>query len=107
MGRSPVRSANLPETFTGFDVATGSSQCCTFTPCGKFELQDHDAAAENGSYVITTIQHSASDTSYGTSTPGLRMAAGSSTAFAASSALPNRAGRCWRYHGIWSRPTAW
>jgi type VI secretion system secreted protein VgrG len=67
----PVTKVRMEEQEAGFDVATGSSQCCTFTPCGKFELQDHDVAAENGSYyVITTIQHSASETSYGTSTAG-------------------------------------
>ena len=47
----------MEEEETGFDVATGSSQCCTFTPAGRFELKGHDVDAENGAYVITAIQH--------------------------------------------------
>ena len=43
---------------------------------------------------------------YGTSTPGFMIPAGSRALFAAANALPNRSGRCARYQGIWSRPTA-
>ena len=42
-----------------------------------------------------------------TRTPGLRMPAGSTAAFAARSASANGAGRWRSYQGRWSRPTAW
>ena len=51
-------------------MVTGASQCCTFTPGGRFTLEDHDVDAENGNYVITAIQHAATETSYGGSTAG-------------------------------------
>ena len=43
---------------------------------------------------------------HGARTPGFMIPAGSSARLAASSALPNRAGRCARYQAMWSRPTA-
>ena len=58
----PITKVRMEEQEAGFDVATGTSPCGTFTPCGKFELQGHDVDAENGTYVITSIQHSASET---------------------------------------------
>ena len=42
-----------------------------------------------------------------TSTPGLRIPAGSSAALAARSASANGSGRWRSYQGRWSRPTAW
>ena len=42
-----------------------------------------------------------------TMTPGLRTPAGSSSALTLVRARPNAAGRWRRYHGSWSRPTAW
>ena len=66
----PVTKVRMEEEEAGFDVATGSSQCCTFTPCGKFTLEGHGVAAENSTYVITSIQHSATETSYGSSAAG-------------------------------------
>ena len=41
------------------------------------------------------------------STPGLRIPAGSTAAFAPRNAAANGPGRCASYHGRWSRPTAW
>ena len=41
------------------------------------------------------------------STPGLRMAAGSTAALADRSACAKRSGRWRSYQGRWSRPTAW
>src|SRR5208282_5316921 len=66
----PVTKVRMEEEEVGFDVATGSSQCCTFTPCGKFTLEGHGVAAENSTYVITSIQHSATESSYGSSAAG-------------------------------------
>src|SRR5271157_1096140 len=66
----PVTKVRMEEEEAGFDVATGSSQCCTFTPCGKFTLEGHGVAAENSTYVITSIQHSATESSYGSSAAG-------------------------------------
>jgi type VI secretion system secreted protein VgrG len=60
----PVTKVRMEEEEAGHNVVNASSQCCTFTPCGKFTLKKHDAAAENGDYVITSISHSASDASY-------------------------------------------
>src|SRR5688572_16946099 len=40
-------------------------------------------------------------------TPGFRMAAGSTAAFAARRAAANGSGRWRSYQGRWSRPTAW
>jgi type VI secretion system secreted protein VgrG len=55
----------MEEEETDYEVVTGSSQCCTFTPGGKFTLATHEIADEAGkSYVITTIQHAAADYSY-------------------------------------------
>jgi len=46
------------------------------------------------------------DGSGSTRTPGFRMPAGSTAAFAARSASANGSGRWRSYHGRWSRPTA-
>jgi type VI secretion system secreted protein VgrG len=54
----------MEEDETPYDVITGASQCCTFTPGGKFTLEDHDCPAENGGYVVLAVQHSAIDRSY-------------------------------------------
>jgi type VI secretion system secreted protein VgrG len=54
----------MEEEETPYDVITGSSQCCTFTPGGKFTLEDHDCPAENNGYVVLAVHHSAIDRSY-------------------------------------------
>jgi type VI secretion system secreted protein VgrG len=54
----------MEEDETPYDVITGASQCCTFTPGGKFTLEKHDCPAENGDYVVLAVQHSAIDRSY-------------------------------------------
>jgi type VI secretion system secreted protein VgrG len=54
----------MEEDETPYDVITGASQCCTFTPGGKFTLEQHDCPAENGDYVALVVQHSAIDRSY-------------------------------------------
>ena len=61
----PVTKVRMEEEEAGYNVVNAASQCCTFTPCGKFTLQGHDVAAENGDYVITSIRHSATEASYG------------------------------------------
>ena len=66
----PVTKVRMEEEEVGYDVVTGASQCCTFTPCGRFTLEGHDVGAEDGNYVITSIQHAATETSYGGSTAG-------------------------------------
>jgi type VI secretion system secreted protein VgrG len=60
----------MEEEEASFDVVAGSSQCCTFTPGGKFQLEDHEVASEQGKYVITAIQHTATETSYGDTSQG-------------------------------------
>src|SRR5512135_149960 len=60
----------MEEEEASFDVVVGSSECCTFTPGGKFQLEDHEISSEQGKYVITSIMHSAADTSYGNTSQG-------------------------------------
>jgi len=59
-----VTEIRMEEEEAPYDVATGTSWCCTFTPGGKFTLGGHDCDEENRGYVITTIEHSAVDNSY-------------------------------------------
>src|SRR5208283_841538 len=66
----PVTKVRMEEEEAGYDVVSGAGQCCTFTPSGKFTLQGHEVAAENGDYVITSIRHAASEASYGSTTEG-------------------------------------
>ena len=66
----PVTKVRMEEEEAGYSVVNVASQCCTFTPCGRFTLADHEVDVENGSYVITSIQHSATEGSYGFSASG-------------------------------------
>jgi type VI secretion system secreted protein VgrG len=66
----PVTKVRMEEEEAGYSVVNATSQCCTFTPCGKFTLTHHDVAAENGDYVITSIRHAATETSYGSTANG-------------------------------------
>ena len=43
------------------DVVQAASTCRTFTPGGKFKIKSHLSKSEQGKYVITSIQHSASE----------------------------------------------
>jgi type VI secretion system secreted protein VgrG len=65
-----VTNVRMEEEEAGFDVVTAGSQCCTFTPCGKFTLEGHDVDAENKEYVITSIRHATTEESYGSSAAG-------------------------------------
>ena len=66
----PVTKVRMEEEEAGYNVVNAASQCCTFTPCGKFTLKEHDVAAENGDYMITSIRHSATEASYGSTARG-------------------------------------
>ncbi len=66
----PVTKVRMEEEEAGYNSVTGSSQCCTFTPCGKFTLEKHDIDSENGEYVITSIRHAATEASYGSTANG-------------------------------------
>lgn len=56
----------MEEEEAAYNVVSGAGFCCTFTPGGKFTVAEHDVAAEaNKGYVITSVQHSATDNSYG------------------------------------------
>jgi type VI secretion system secreted protein VgrG len=68
-GRVEVKR-RMEEEEACYDVVVGSSECCTFTPGGKFQLDGHDITSEQGKYVITSITHTATDTSYGNTTQG-------------------------------------
>ncbi len=60
----PVTKVRMEEEELGFNLVNASSECCTFTPCGKFTLEGHDVSSENGDYLITSISHSAAEASY-------------------------------------------
>src|SRR5512135_3121830 len=60
----------MAEEEAPYDVIVGSGTCCTFTPGGKFQLEDHEIAAEQGRYVITSILHTATETSFGDTSAG-------------------------------------
>jgi type VI secretion system secreted protein VgrG len=61
----------MEEEEAGYEVVQGASGCCTFTPCGRFTLENHDVDSECGDYVVTSIQHSATEASYDASAGGL------------------------------------
>lgn len=48
----------------GFDMVKAVSDCSTFYAGGKFKLKEHDTAGEKKNYIITSITHNASDSSY-------------------------------------------
>jgi type VI secretion system secreted protein VgrG len=54
----------MTEDEAPYNVVAGASECCTFTPGGKFQLQDHEVSSEAGKYVVMSISHRATDTSY-------------------------------------------
>jgi len=62
-GQAEVK-IRMEEEETAYEVISAGSNCETFYAGGKFTLKEHDVAAEQGSYVITSIQHQARDTSY-------------------------------------------
>jgi type VI secretion system secreted protein VgrG len=66
----PVTKIRMEEEEAGYNTVKGSSTCCTFTPCGRFTLEEHEVSAENGEYVITSIDHRATETSYDATAAG-------------------------------------
>jgi type VI secretion system secreted protein VgrG len=60
----PLTRGHIEEEEAAQDVVTGASTCCTFSSGGKFKLTWHTCAAEEESYVLTSVQHSATDASY-------------------------------------------
>lgn len=55
----------MEEEEANYDVVSSSSGCPTFAPGHKFTLSSHEVEAEVGkSYLITSINHSAVDTSH-------------------------------------------
>lgn len=73
-GDYPVKSegdaevkVRMEEEEAAYDVVTAAGECCTFTPGGKFTVEEHDVKSEAGKgYVITSVNHEATDTSYTT-----------------------------------------
>lgn len=60
---TPLTKDRMEEEEVEYDIVHASSKCRTFTPGGKFKIDKHHAAAEQGkTYVITGIQHSAHET---------------------------------------------
>jgi type VI secretion system secreted protein VgrG len=60
----PLTKAHMEEEETPYDVVTGAGTCCTFTSAGKFTLSRHECEAEKRTYVLTGVQHTATDPSY-------------------------------------------
>src|SRR5262249_28447755 len=55
----------MEEDEVAHDVVAGASRCCTFTPGGKFCVENHDVASEAGkTYVVPSIHHWGGDASY-------------------------------------------
>lgn len=50
----------MEENEAKHNLATGTSTCKTFSPGQWFELTRHEIAAEDGEYIITSVQHWAS-----------------------------------------------
>ena len=49
---------------SGHDTVVGGSDCSSFFAGGTFKLHEHDTAGEKQTYIITSIHHQASDSSY-------------------------------------------
>jgi type VI secretion system secreted protein VgrG len=60
----------MEEEEVHLDVAAGAGTYCTFALGTKLQLIKHECEAENRAYVLTSIRHSASETSYGASGAG-------------------------------------
>jgi type VI secretion system secreted protein VgrG len=70
-GGTRLVKLRMQEEEAPYHVVSGASTCCTFTPAGKFTLASHEIASEAGqAYVVTSVQHAATDTSYGGSAAG-------------------------------------
>ncbi len=66
-GEADVK-VRMEEEEAAHDVVTASSSCPTFTPGSKFTIGSHEIESEVGKgYVLTSIQHAATDTSQGQS----------------------------------------
>ena len=55
----------MEEEEATYDISTGSSDCMSFAPGGKFTLEGHDAEGENIAYAIIAVEHSAREASGG------------------------------------------
>lgn len=60
----PLIKLRMETEETKKDIVAANSKCVSFHAGGRFNLVCHDAARENGSYVITKIKHTAYDISY-------------------------------------------
>jgi type VI secretion system secreted protein VgrG len=60
----PLAKIRMEEKEAGHDVVQAESHCRTFSPGGKFKIGRHRSSAEEGkSFVITAIEHFASEPS--------------------------------------------
>lgn len=56
----------MQEEETDAQTATGTSNCVSFSPGGKFHLAEHVIESEAGKdYVVTAVEHKASDAGFG------------------------------------------
>ena len=54
-----LSKSRMEEVEVAFDTASGTSRCSSFTPGGKFTLENHPV--DNGSYVFLEVEHSATE----------------------------------------------
>ncbi len=53
-----LSKSRMEEVEAAFDTASGTSRCSSFTPGGKFTLENH---ADAGSYVFLEVEHTATE----------------------------------------------
>ena len=59
---TPLTGSRMEEEEVDYDTVYGSSKCRSFTPGGKFKINKHRSATEQGkTFVISAIQHSATE----------------------------------------------
>lgn len=56
---SALTKLRMEEEEAPYDTATGDSDCRFFTPGYKFELQEHEQADQNSTYVLLSVTHRA------------------------------------------------
>lgn len=54
-----LAKSRMEEVESEYDTASGSSRCTSFTPGGKFAMENHPS--DNGSYVFLEVEHNASE----------------------------------------------
>jgi type VI secretion system secreted protein VgrG len=59
-----LNKIRMQEEEVAYSVVRGSGNCRPFSPGLKFSLEKHERPAENGTYVLTSVTHSARQTGF-------------------------------------------